>query len=1321
MSTEAWKAYDPNQYNDWLSNNNRRIRNNYPDFDFREDLVAELYSQAGGTQTHQIDVHKLLHPAWYLASKTYSGPLDTVQPMLNKMRLLYQAQIAQLFNSTAVESLSINKEQLKSWLNAEADRAQQGAFSDNQFHKLLLESTQRIRANSLFDATTATEPVDLFNSSVFDVVDALVDPEHPFNTNNDGALALEAKVGSTTVKEVKGVRVGITKNQIFRLILAYKLELFYTMQAVLAEALGAESVSLTVKQKDNKYVPTLHTHNRKINTVPDFKRYIKMLSTVSELTEAELTRELSDIENNSKDAASTVIVQVLLDLEREIVRMCNTKRIDDTLETFGFQDLEAATINTEMDQKLATQRNSDWEDNFIKAFPTFKLFIIEEDSNEWRLFDDFYSYDAVHSIDVVESKHAASSTAIVRLSNVTGRLTTPGLESFVYDTDQVETSLKTIHLKPGTTIMLRMGYGPDYRNLPIVFYGSITDVNPGPVLEIKAQSFGAELLQQMTFDDKDMLLQGKNGHDSLGQVAMTILDKTPGLRHFGRWQVYHDRYSGATSSSTLNSAFKIANFAFLSGIGLGDIGADVLTSLGLENSSTKAFGNAKSIIQGWQENTHPYAMLLNFGNPLYDNIYVNNKKPQYYGLLALLIGGREAINQNAGDFRWAVSNQTTWEALWELALYHGDYIVRPLPYNESANIFGDQSIRNTLYFGPREGMYKAQDDPYNFKNKNSSASKLFEKLYKAELEQDAELSANEVSPLLEFALRTYITPTIDKAYIDAEWSTWSDNQNTQAYFKNVLGKIKDVGRDLIGPAEQEDEQRLMYDLVKATAPATARLANEYVPLVRAEFGTFNPIPMDLRTLFGMLMFNFDPYVYGSTLVADTETQRVKYAVATILNPGLKGKLFGRSGGLTKNQDLIDQAEAAYAQYTQEWITALEEDTQYLIANSNALNLSRAAGEYETFSNLQETAGELGITGAETYRPIVEHHVASSSTNIIQNDIRATSDNMSNKVTVYHPDPKQNTTSPSDWPRDTEHRKVSVLSYELDSNYIREYVTFQKNAGEDMNVVHRAMQKERVGNMFRDVSDPYHYSLPIAQQIADQVLMNQVKPMYQGSLTLTGNPAIRPWHIIHLMDTVNQMDGIVEVEEVVHSLNPETGFTTTIKPNLYASMRHNKSIIDAQLLDYQYKASHWARLLVSIGKTAWRSANTFGTLALIGGVADVIGGSSLAIKTLPKLLVGGSYTWPILLASLEIGAAVGFYTYQQMQMRQYVNSALLFHGNAPIVMTPLHYKNRPYVAGMEGIINFNNDVGTIAYDRLFTNMWEADVLKSFIGETDTLAQ
>lgn len=71
---------------------------------------------------------------------------------------------------------------------------------------------------------------------------------------------------------------------------------------------------------------------------------------------------------------------------------------------------------------------------------------------------------------------------------------------------------------------------------------------------------------------------------------------------------------------------------------------------------------------------------------------------------------------------------------------------------------------------------------------------------------------------------------------------------------------------------------------------------------------------------------------------------------------------------------------------------------------------------------------------------------------------------------------------------------------------------------------------------------------MAEDAVIDALKNSVKEMYQGYLIVLGDPSIKPNDRIQIADAYEDMDGLCDVREVVQTLSPYQGYTTTITPD-----------------------------------------------------------------------------------------------------------------------------------------------------------------------------
>jgi len=178
----------------------------------------------------------------------------------------------------------------------------------------------------------------------------------------------------------------------------------------------------------------------------------------------------------------------------------------------------------------------DQRGRLVRAFPTYQMFIIDE--GRWmawhKLWDNFYGYNAIVSIDLCRDRKIAADTCVITLANIYHNLTTYDNEvsygewdytlgdliwgnkyakqkvwRTIWDLPDDEIllarrdELNTLMLKPGARIHLRMGYGSNAYRLPVVFNGVITEMNAGEIVTIMAQGDGIELCNKLRVSPGD--------------------------------------------------------------------------------------------------------------------------------------------------------------------------------------------------------------------------------------------------------------------------------------------------------------------------------------------------------------------------------------------------------------------------------------------------------------------------------------------------------------------------------------------------------------------------------------------------------------------------------------------------------------------------------------------------------------------------------------------------------------------------------------------------------------------------------------------------
>ena len=306
-----------------------------------------------------------------------------------------------------------------------------------------------------------------------------------------------------------------------------------------------------------------------------------------------------------------------------------------------------------------------------RAYPTFKLYFIEDDYGEKKrlAFDDFFSYNAVKSIRVVRSKHIAADLCDIVLTNASGILSNRKFDSNVGSRDPLdkkgkklkeskdrsaagtdkENPLGSFLLKEGMNISLKLGYSNDPNNLPTVFTGKIMGVEfseNDDIIRVIAQSFATELVQDTKGVDTPIK---KNGGTIFG------------------WDMF--------------------------GIGNGATTSKILEEV-LSSEEVVHFGRWKAGI-----NTNPAREMLTnkwrwWPTPYDDNLYPPPKDEDY-----LLTHKKDWIIKIQ---RYIIFKTTIWDIIQEMTYRHPNYIASAVPYQDE---YGD---RMTLFFGLPDQLYFAR-------------------------------------------------------------------------------------------------------------------------------------------------------------------------------------------------------------------------------------------------------------------------------------------------------------------------------------------------------------------------------------------------------------------------------------------------------------------------------------------------------------------------------------------------------------------------------------------------------------------------------------
>ncbi|WP_422661742.1 peptidoglycan DD-metalloendopeptidase family protein (plasmid) [Paenibacillus sp. EC2-1] len=167
----------------------------------------------------------------------------------------------------------------------------------------------------------------------------------------------------------------------------------------------------------------------------------------------------------------------------------------------------------------------------VRAFPSYLMLFVDE--GMWidgrRLWNNYYTYHAIHDIAVVKDKDNPVDLAYISLSNVYGafdfseklsemkdaksaaKTLTQKLGQLVSDfyltmdekdIEERTQMLEQARLHQGARVHIRLGYGSAPEGMPVVFNGQIAEINEGEYdVQIVCQGDGVELINQVIEPD----------------------------------------------------------------------------------------------------------------------------------------------------------------------------------------------------------------------------------------------------------------------------------------------------------------------------------------------------------------------------------------------------------------------------------------------------------------------------------------------------------------------------------------------------------------------------------------------------------------------------------------------------------------------------------------------------------------------------------------------------------------------------------------------------------------------------------------------------
>ncbi len=225
----------------------------------------------------------------------------------------------------------------------------------------------------------------------------------------------------------------------------------------------------------------------------------------------------------------------------------------------------------------------------------------------------------------------------------------------------------------------------------------------------------------------------------------------------------------------------------------------------------------------------------------------------------------------------------------------------------------------------------------------------------------------------------------------------------------------------------------------------------------------------------------------------------------------------------------------------------------------------------------------------------------------------------------------------------------------------------------------------------------------ARNAGTSYMVRNFRNMYRGELTILGDPSIKPHDSMMLTDFYSKMHGMTDVGRVTHHMGVQTGFMTSIKPDLISTVKgstrgflHSTAIkLVGSVVSYTI-ARKLAMSFISRSSDKIPMSALKGFSGLVGrGMGAVTrasseAGSALGMASRIRVFVRGLFVAsttaevaaaPVSMGGTLVAAAIEIAAWTLIdQAFNYIERE--FFPESAINIYPLWYKEWPYVAGID---------------------------------------
>lgn len=966
----------------------------------------------------------------------------------------------------------------------------------------------------------------------------------------------------------------------------------------------------------------------------------------------------------------------------------------------GYTDVTSTEARAELRKKIQ-QRWNNWF-GMRKAFPTYMLLIASPVGvGSFRVLADLYAYTAIQSVEIRSMKENAGQYCDLVVSNMRWRLgnAQDSARALIFDSERD----LTLDIKPGTYMHVYLGYGPDIANL-YPFAGRVTDYRPGPQTAISLSSYSTTLNNPPS-EGRGFFVNGWDAQSSIGEAILYTISQTTGLEGLGRGALSSTLdILGRTDRGGEGDDFKTTlATSFYRSLGKPFMGSNLI--------STEARTGMTNLVDLVSELGLSSLKGITLGDPrLYENVYFGATRPRY-GWSNMLFGGFANWLSNGSGWGWAaLPNETCWSQLHDQSLLFPDYVVTTRPYNVGVPLteLAHHPLRQTLYFGPKHGVYthtsstRAQDRPFNALSTQEMIAiqnKYFETA-------DGSLESNYI----EIFLYSYTVPlmieilttdgTLLPGFLD-DFYTW-----LRTGFRAFSGVLGSGFRSSVLRNEHltESQLELFYAQLTAAFPNTTEFFRANIPRE----------PFTAQQWINTLEFSRDDSDILKNDFTAVEAGLFKAGMLAafrndLFDQAIDSRLYQNLSNTsdinplvrfirTKLEEQGYRPDSRHMPIAEHWFT----NTYQSVIHNDIRAVGGSQGTDQDFANrillsfprdpsdrLNAYNGQRGdlymyaVQANPQIDPdyIVEHSVYYPNLRSVLLDDAGI---WSAQIERY--------ANKEQWRKllhNQEDLNDAIANKRARVNYEPVQITIGNQSfgfdGQPREMSTEEALLDTEGAIFaliQEVGGPSG-TKPKFQTVANNILRDRLGYMYQGSLTLQGDPRLHPYHVLHLWDDVKQMHGPVEVGSVYHTFT-SAGFYTIVEPRLMTSLRGVDPTLDTLYIQYAAHYNSYLTFAKMIGRGAIASVEIAGRAWLYSllhsGITKLAKGilSKGAASAIPG--VGVIALADTVYQLVDLAATTG-----EEHLTRFISIMATASDLNPVVMLPLTYKQQAYVAGLTGAI------------------------------------